>query len=82
MIGPEGTTWDYPSQLAGTPVFLGCSDVDSHIPLARVHESANVLRAHGGDVTEIIYPGMGHTIVQDEIDHVERILRSIGTSEG
>ena len=36
----------------------------------------------GGDVTEIIYPGMGHTVVQDEIDHVERILRSIGTSEG
>ncbi|CEJ87447.1 Phospholipase/Carboxylesterase [Hyphomicrobium sp. GJ21] len=82
LIGPEGTTWDYPGQLAGTPVFLGCSDVDSHIPLARVHESANVLRAHGGDVTEIIYPGIGHTIVQDEIDHVERILRSIGTSEG
>lgn len=80
LIGPEGTTWDYPGQLAGTPVFLGCSDVDSHIPLARVHESANVLRARGGDVTEIIYPGMGHTIVQDEIDHVERILRSIGTS--
>lgn len=82
LIGPEGTTWNYPGQLASTPVFLGCSDVDSHIPLARVHESANVLRAHGGDVTEIIYPGMGHTIVQDEIDHVERILRSIGTSEG
>jgi phospholipase/carboxylesterase len=82
LIGPEGTTWEYPGQLAGTPVFLGCSDVDSHIPLARVDESANVLRAHGGDVTEIIYPGMGHTIVQDEIDHVERILSSIGTSEG
>jgi phospholipase/carboxylesterase len=81
LIGPEGTTWDYPGQLAGTPVFLGCSDVDSHIPLARVHESASVLRRLGGDVTEIIYPGMGHTIVQDEIDHVEKILRGLGATE-
>jgi len=80
LIGPEGTTWDYPGGLAGTPVFIGCSDVDTHIPLTRVHESANVLRGLGGDVTEIIYPGMGHTIVQDEIDHVEKILRGIGTS--
>jgi phospholipase/carboxylesterase len=78
LIGPEGTTWNYPGTLAGTPVFLGCSDVDSHIPLARVHESTVVLRGLGGDVSEIIYPGMGHMIVQDEIDHVEKILRGIG----
>jgi phospholipase/carboxylesterase len=77
LIGPEGTNWDYPGGLAGTPVFLGCSDVDAHIPLARVHESTDVIRALGGDVTEIIYPGMGHTIVQDEIEHVEKILRRI-----
>ncbi|MFA7306052.1 MAG: alpha/beta fold hydrolase [Hyphomicrobium sp.] len=81
LIGPEGTTWTYPGQLAGTPVFLGCSDVDTHIPLARVHESAEVLRGLGGDVTEIIYPGMGHTIVQDEIYHVEKLLRGLGASE-
>jgi phospholipase/carboxylesterase len=77
LIGPEGTPRDYTGALAGTPVFLGCSDVDSHIPLARVHESTNVLRALGGNVTEKIYPGMGHTVVQDEIDHVENILRRI-----
>lgn len=78
LIGPEGTPRNYAGALAGTPVFLGCSDVDSHIPLARVHESTDVLRALGGDVTEKIYPGIGHTIVQDEIDHVEKILRRIG----
>jgi phospholipase/carboxylesterase len=77
LIGPEGTPRDYTGALAGTPVFLGCSDVDSHIPLARVHESTNVLRALGGNVTEKIYPGMGHTVVQDEIDHVENILRRV-----
>ena len=78
LIGPDGTPRSYAGALAGAPVFLGCSDVDSHIPLARVHESMEVLRALGGDVTEIIYPGMGHTIVQDEIDHVEKILRGVG----
>lgn len=77
LIGPDGTPRAYAGSLAGTPVFLGCSDVDAHIPLARVHESAEVLRRLGGDVTEQIYPGMGHTIVQDEIEHVRRILATI-----
>lgn len=77
LIGPEGMPRGYPGSLAGTPVFLGCSDVDSHIPLARVHESAEVLSKLGGDVTEKIYPGMGHTIVQDEVDHVRKILSGI-----
>ena len=44
LIGPPGTPRDYAGSLAGTPVFLGCSDVDGHIPLARVHEIAR--RAH------------------------------------
>jgi phospholipase/carboxylesterase len=78
LIGPDGTPRNYAGALAGTPVFLGCSDVDAHIPLARVHESTEALQALGGDVTEIVYPGMGHTIVRDEIDHVEKILRGVG----
>src|SRR5262245_57271876 len=42
LIGPPGTKWEYPGSLAGTPAFLGCSDVDPHIPVARVEESAQV----------------------------------------
>jgi len=74
LIGPPGTPRNYAGTLAGTPVFIGCSDVDFHIPLARVHESTEVLRRLGGDVTERIYPGLGHTINDDEIAHVRRIL--------
>jgi predicted esterase len=77
LIGPEGTPRDYPGTLAGTPVFLGCSDIDPHIPLARVRETTAVLRRLGADVTERIYPGMGHLINQDEIGFVRGLLQAL-----
>ena len=77
LIGPEGTPRDYPGSLAGTPVFLGCSDIDPHIPLARVHETTEVLRRLGADVTERIYPGMGHLINDDEMKFVRGLLASL-----
>jgi predicted esterase len=75
LIGPPGTPRDYPGSLAGTPVFLGCSDVDPHIPLERVRESADVFRRMQANVDERIYKGMGHTVNQDEIEAIDRILR-------
>jgi predicted esterase len=77
LIGPEGTTWDYPGSLSGTPVFLGCSDTDPYIPRARVDLSREVLGARGARVTERIYPGLGHTVNQDEIDFVLEMMRSV-----
>lgn len=74
LIGPDGTPRDYPGTLDGTPVFLGCSDSDFHIPLARVEESGAVLRALGGAVDQRIYPGMGHTVNRDELAAVQAIL--------
>jgi predicted esterase len=74
LIGPPGSPRDYAGSLAATPVFLGCSDVDGHIPLWRVQESTQVLRGLGAEVTERIYPGMGHTINDDEIAQVRRML--------
>ena len=77
LIGPDGTPRGYPGSLEGTPVFLGCSDVDPHIPVGRVHESAHVMKGLGGEVEERIYPGMGHTINEDEIAWASRLLTSI-----
>jgi phospholipase/carboxylesterase len=74
LIGEKVAPEDYSGSLAGTPVFIGCSDVDPHIPLERVRESAHIMRALSGEVTEQIYPGMGHTIVEDEIAHVRRMV--------
>ena len=75
LIGPPGTPRDYPGSLAGAPVFLGCSDVDPHIPLARVRESAEVFRRMGASVDERIYPRMGHTVNEDEIEAIRTLLR-------
>ena len=74
VIGPPGTARDYAGTFDGTPVFMGCSDVDPHIPLERVRESAEVFRRMGATVDERIYRGMGHTVSQDEIDAVNEIL--------
>jgi phospholipase/carboxylesterase len=77
LIGPPGTPRAYPGSLAGTPVFLGCSDIDGHVPLARVHESRDVLGALGAAVTERIYPGMGHAVNADEMAHVAKLLAGV-----
>ena len=77
LIGPEGTDFDYDGDLGGTPVFLGCSDVDPHIPVERVHETRDALAALDGDVTERIYEGMGHTVNQAELDQVRDIVAGV-----
>ena len=74
LIGPDDTPRNYPGSLDGTPVFLGCSDVDSHIPAARVKESAEVFQRLGGEVTMRLYPGMGHLVNEDEIDAVRALI--------
>ena len=78
LIGPEGTPREYDGSLDDTPVFLGCSDRDPHIPLDRVHETADVLEDMDADVTENIYEGMGHTINEDELDHVAELVAGLG----
>jgi predicted esterase len=75
LIGPPGTPRNYPGSMADTPVFLGCSDIDPHIPLERVRESAEVFRAIGAQVDERIYKRMGHTINADELTAVRTLVR-------
>jgi predicted esterase len=74
LIGPPGTPRDYAGSLAQTPLFLGCSDVDAHVPVERVRESAIVFKRLGAAVDERIYPGMGHTVNRDELDAVHAML--------
>jgi predicted esterase len=83
LIGPPGTPRNYSGSFTGGPVFLGCSDVDAHVPLERVHESAEVFRRLGGSVDERVYPGMGHVVNADEIAAVhERLSTSLTADPG
>ena len=77
LIGPPGTAWNYSGSFAGTPVFLGCSDVDAHVPRTRVDESAAVFQRMGATVTERIYPGMGHLVNEEEIMFTRTLLDEI-----
>jgi len=78
LIGEPGTRWDFPGSLDGTPVFLGCSDVDSHVPAERVRESAAVFGRMGARADLRLYPGMGHLVCEDEIKAAQAILDGIG----
>jgi predicted esterase len=77
LIGADGELTGYEGSLDDTPVFIGCSDTDAHIPIERVHESAAILAGMGADVDKRIYPGMGHTINTDEIEAARGILDSV-----
>lgn len=65
---------EYTGDFAKTPIFLGCSDVDPHIPRERVEESTAILERMGAAVTMRLYKGMGHTINEDEIAFVRQLV--------
>lgn len=77
LVGPPGTTWSNPGSFAGTPIFLGSSDPDPHVPKDRVDESAAVFTRMGAAVTERIYPGMGHTINDEEIVYAQAVMDGV-----
>ena len=82
LIGPPGTTWPDTGTFDETPVFFGCSDVDPHIPAARVKESAEVFRRMGADVTVRLYQGMGHTINDDELQFTRALMAAVTDQDG
>ena len=77
LIGPDGTPRDYPGSFEGTPVFLGCSDIDPHIPKRRVIESGEVLKGMGAEVTVRLYPGMAHMVSVEELATIREIVATV-----
>jgi phospholipase/carboxylesterase len=74
LIGDVVYTENYTGDFQNTPVFIGTSDPDPHVPVARVHETANILKKMNASVTINIYKNMGHTISQDEIAQANKIV--------
>ncbi len=81
LIGPPGTGFKYPGDLSGTPCFFGAGDPDPHVPWERVKQSASVLSTLGGVVTLRRYPGLPHTINQDEIEQAKKLLSPLFIEE-
>jgi len=77
LIGPPGTAWSELGSFDGAPAFLGCSDMDPHIPRNRVDETAAVLERMGAVVTRRIYPRMGHTVNDDEIALTRQLMVTV-----
>jgi len=81
FVGPAGTRaaddTENSDRFRGMPAFLGCSDIDAHVPEVRVRESAALLERMGATVTATIYPGMGHLVCDDEIASAQRLLDSV-----
>ena len=73
-IGPLDEQRHPSGNFNGMPAFLGCSDPDPHIPLQRVRETSVLLQAMGAKVREKIYPNMGHTIIDDEIELARQVI--------
>jgi predicted esterase len=77
LIGPPGGGRQVVGSLEGTPVYLGCSDRDPHIPLSSVEEAAILLADLGAEVTKSIFPGMGHTINAEELSVIQEAVRGL-----
>jgi phospholipase/carboxylesterase len=74
LIGDQINESLYTGDFEMTPVFFGSSNPDMHVPVQRVHASAGIFRKMGADTTENIYPNMGHTINQDEINKANTLI--------
>ncbi len=74
LIGDKLYVENYKGDFNGTPIFVGTSNPDPHVPVDRVHESVNVLKTMNASVTAMIYPNMGHTINEDEIEKANTLI--------
>ncbi len=67
LLGDEHDVRPADGNLEGTPMLLACGDADEHIPVARVQAAALHCASRGGSVDVRIYPGVGHSVVGDQL---------------
>jgi phospholipase/carboxylesterase len=74
LIGEKLSENKYKGDFEGTRIFIGNSDSDPYIPLERTEESRQLLSGMKANVKMIIYSGMEHTIITEEIDAARSFL--------
>ena len=76
LIGDKLYSEKYSGDFQSTPIFVGTSNPDPHVPVDRVTESVMILKKMNASVTEKIYQNMGHTVSEDEIDKANQLVFS------
>ena len=74
LIGDKIYPETYAGDFQGTPIFIGTSNPDPHVPVERVKETTSFLKKMNASVTEKVYQNMGHTISEDEIDKANQLV--------
>lgn len=74
LIGDKIIAENYSGDFLKTPIFIATSNPDPHVPLARVQETTSLLKSRNALVTEKVYPNMGHTISEDEIEKANQLV--------
>jgi phospholipase/carboxylesterase len=68
LIGENIDRSNYKGNFMGTPISISSGNSDPHIPVSRVHESTKILEEMGAVVTETLFKGKQHTIIEEEIE--------------
>lgn len=74
LIGEEINLANYKGNFLGTPVFIGTSDPDFHVPVERVYATEKILKEMNANITLKVYENFGHSINQDEIDWLNKLI--------
>jgi phospholipase/carboxylesterase len=74
LVGQQISTNNYKGSFHETPVLITTGDPDPHVPVSRVEETVRIMTGLGAHVTQKIYKGRPHTILQEEIDLANQIF--------
>jgi len=72
LIGEKLKPENYAGDFQGTPIYIGSSDRDFHVPASRINESADLLHKMGADVHVELFDDPDHTIREKEINWVNQ----------
>lgn len=70
LIGESLEPKKYSGDFQHTPIFIGSSERDFHVPVSRINDSADQLRDLGADVAVKLYEDPDHTVRPEEINWV------------
>lgn len=72
LIGEKLKPATYSGDFQGTPIYIGSSDRDFHVPAKRIKESADLLRIMGAAVNVELFDDPDHRIREEEINWVNQ----------